>query len=93
LPDDDICLPTGAADGCPAPATSLCVADSGAVDMSGNLKEWTSTETSLTPPAYRVRGGAFDNIAPGLTCQYNFISATPDYSFSNLGFRCCKTGP
>ncbi len=88
LPDDDRALLTGAAHGCPTkPALSACVSPSGAFDLSGNLKEWTSTQTS--PGAFNVRGGSFDSVAGGLACDFAFVSATTTFSFANLGFRCC----
>ena len=87
-PDDDIALPTGSAYGCPTkPAASVCVSAVGAYDMSGNLKEWTSTQVSMG--AYSVRGGGFDTASGGLACNFNFISMDSSFSFANLGFRCC----
>jgi hypothetical protein len=92
--DEDVCLATGTNYDCPGGATSpLCQSSFGAFDLSGNLKEWTSTMVSASPLAYRIRGGAFDSISPGLTCQFNFLSAEPDYLFDNLGFRCCSNTP
>ncbi len=88
-PDDDRLHPTGTAYGCPAPALSSCFSPGGAYDMSGNLKEWTGTQVTVSPPAYRIRGGAYDNVASGLTCQFDFLAAEDDYYFTNLGFRCC----
>ena len=58
----------------------------GAYDLSGNLKEWTSTQVST---AYKVRGGGFDSAAGGMTCQFDFVSMEPTFTFPNLGFRCC----
>jgi formylglycine-generating enzyme required for sulfatase activity len=72
------------------PAISECISEAGALDLSGNVKEWTATQVSLVPVGYRLRGGAMDNIAPGLTCEFDFSSARDDYLFSNLGFRCCS---
>ena len=90
-PDEDICLPTGTANGCPTPpASTACVSNDGAVDMSGNLKEWTGTEVTGAPDFYRIRGGAFDTIEQGLTCQFDFVSGDEDFIFPNLGFRCCR---
>lgn len=88
-PDNhDVALPSGTAHGCPAPATSECVSAFGAYDMSGNLKEWTATQT--LPGVYRVRGGAYDNIAAGLTCDFDFTTFDVTTIFPNLGFRCCS---
>jgi len=93
-PDDSRALPTGTAYGCPPPALTQCVSDYGAVDLSGNLKEWTSTQVSASPVAYRIRGGGYDSVAAGLTCSFNFLAGVPSYQFGNLGFRCCSdTGP
>jgi len=89
LPDNDLALPTGAAHGCPTkPAQSACVSSAGAFDMSGNLKEWTSTQT--TPGSFNVRGGSYDSVAGGLACDFDFVSATSTFTFANLGFRCCS---
>ena len=57
--------------------------------MSGNVMEWTATTVSATPLTYRIRGGAFNNIAPALTCQFDFISAEAGFIYQDLGFRCC----
>ena len=92
--DQDVCLPTGTSYDCPgAPTSPQCQGTFGTFDMSGNLKEWTATQVSSSPLAYRIRGGAFDSIAGGLTCQFSFVAAEPDYLFDNLGFRCCSETP
>ncbi len=88
--DDDLGLPTGTAYGCPPPASSQCVSEDGVLDMSGNFKEWTGTVVSVLPPAYRIRGGAFDSIGIGLTCQFDFVAGAEAFQFPNLGFRCCS---
>ncbi len=86
-PDDDRALPTKTAMGCPTkPAQSACVSSFGAFDLSGNLKEWTSSQTQ---GAFQVRGGGFDTAAGGLTCQFDFVAMEAGFSFPNLGFRCC----
>ena len=89
-PDDDRVMPAGTAHGCPAPALSSCRSFAGALDMSGNLREWTSTPVGA---GFRVRGGGFDNIPQGLTCDLSFIALTPGFAFPNLGFRCCGDQP
>jgi hypothetical protein len=90
-PDDDLTVATGTRHGCPAPAVSQCISPFGAFDMSGNLREWTSTPVGAA--AFRVRGGGFDNVASGLTCDLSFIALAPDFAFANLGFRCCSNTP
>jgi hypothetical protein len=90
-PDDDTLLPTGNHDGCPtAPAETRCVSDYGAVDMSGNLHEWTGTEVSSDAIAYRVRGGSYQTVEAGLSCSFDFIAFEPWVHLNTLGFRCCK---
>ena len=91
-PDSDRALPTGSSYGCPTkPAQSACVSPVGALDMSGNLKEWTSTQ--VQPGAFGIRGGGYDTPAGGLACQFSFVSADPTFLFANLGFRCCADAP
>jgi hypothetical protein len=90
-PDEDICLPAGTSYGCPTPpATSACLSEAGAFDMSGNVKEWTGEQVSAVPAAYRIRGGAHDSISVGLTCQFDFVAGGEAFFFPNLGFRCCS---
>jgi hypothetical protein len=91
-PDSDEVAVTGRSFRCPTPGpTSSCVSPWGAVDMSGNLREWTSTPVGAS--SFRVRGGGYDNIEPGLRCDFSFIAFTPDTAFPNLGFRCCADQP
>jgi hypothetical protein len=90
-PDSDVLLETGHKYGCPA--STQCLSGYNVADLSGNAKEWTGTEVSTTPVAYRVRGGSYFDVAPGLTCDFNFVSLPDTDHFPNVGFRCCKTGP
>jgi formylglycine-generating enzyme required for sulfatase activity len=68
----------------------LCISDESIIDMSGNLMEWTGETVSASPLTYRIRGGSFWNVAAGLTCQNDFISAGPTFRYDDLGFRCCS---
>ncbi len=98
-PDSDAVQPTGYAygdtntslAGCQSPATTACVSREEAVDLSGNLREWTSTAVGST--AFRVKGGGFDTIKQGLTCDFSFLAFAPDVELPNLGFRCCSSTP
>jgi formylglycine-generating enzyme required for sulfatase activity len=93
-PDDDDAQPTATAYGCPPPGSSACISDYGVLDLSGNVKEWTSTQVGSMPATYRVRGGAYDNVASSLTCDFDFLSNEPAFFNKNLGFRCCSdVGP
>jgi formylglycine-generating enzyme required for sulfatase activity len=68
-------------------------------DMSGNVKEWTNTTEWIDwdgdtvvdggETYYQIRGGASNQPAAGLTCTFDFTIAEPDFTFFNLGFRCC----
>jgi formylglycine-generating enzyme required for sulfatase activity len=90
-PDSDAVATTSRSFTCPQGAASQCVSPSGAIDMSGNLREWTSTPVGAN--AFRVRGGGYDNIEQGLRCDFAFIAFEPDTVFPNLGFRCCSDTP
>jgi hypothetical protein len=89
--DSDELAVAGRSFSCPPGGSSACVSTTGAVDMSGNLREWTSTAVGAS--SFRVRGGGFDNIEAGLRCDFAFIAFTPDTAFPNLGFRCCSDTP
>jgi hypothetical protein len=56
-------------------------------DMSGNVREWTSERT---PGANPIRGGTSNNLEDGLRCALAFTVAADDFSFPNVGFRCCR---
>jgi hypothetical protein len=81
--------PTATPYGCPLPGTTACVSADGLVDMSGNVKEWTSTLAS-NGTSYLVHGGAYDNVEEGLTCGFDFVSLPPATLLDTVGFRCCS---
>jgi hypothetical protein len=82
-PDNDEILDTGSLSGC----YSDWGGSNRVNDMSGNVKEWTSTW--VTGGYYQIRGGSSNVPEPGLTCQFDFTLASPTFTFFNLGFRCC----
>jgi hypothetical protein len=59
-------------------------------DLSGNLAEWTSTQVMANNKTYyQVKGGAFNNFANGINCDFSFTIEQPTYQFTDLGYRCC----
>ncbi|MBN8609390.1 MAG: SUMF1/EgtB/PvdO family nonheme iron enzyme [Deltaproteobacteria bacterium] len=75
-------------------AIPLCVSTEGALDLSGNVKEWTADARGTSAagdPIYVVRGGSYDSPALGLTCQTDLSRATDDTLLGTLGFRCCSS--
>ncbi|MBX3250020.1 MAG: SUMF1/EgtB/PvdO family nonheme iron enzyme, partial [Myxococcales bacterium] len=57
-------------------------------DLSGNVKEWTST--SRGPGARAIRGGSYNNVEGGRACEFDFTVAAESFAFVNTGFRCCQ---
>jgi len=64
--------------------------DTGAFDMSGNVREWTLAHAPGENP---IRGGAANGTADGISCPLNFTLADDTFFFPNIGFRCCRTFP
>ncbi|HJL17534.1 MAG TPA: MopE-related protein [Sandaracinaceae bacterium LLY-WYZ-13_1] len=69
----------------------MCFTDWGSegvvYDLSGNVKEWTNTETA--PDIHEIRGGAYNNVEPGRMCRFDFTVGDENFAFPNTGFRCC----
>jgi hypothetical protein len=80
----DAVIATGAATGCFA---NWGTAANRIFDMSGNLQEWTQPRAPGINP---MRGGSFNDIAGGLTCQYSFEVGGNTVAVPNTGFRCCR---
>jgi hypothetical protein len=75
-------------------AIPLCVTGEGALDLSGNVKEWTNDPRGTTAsgnPIYVIRGGSYDSPRLGLSCQTDLSRATADSLLDTLGFRCCSS--
>jgi hypothetical protein len=82
--DQDEIMPSGSMASCCSTWGSQCV-----YDMSGNVKEWTYTETSPGSGYHVIRGGSNNSPAAGMTCQFDFTLGSESFAFYNLGFRCC----
>ncbi len=70
----------------------MCFAEWGASDvwdMSGNVKEWTATETSPGSGIHQIRGGSYTNVEAGRTCSFSYTVGDASLAFPNTGFRCC----
>jgi formylglycine-generating enzyme required for sulfatase activity len=65
---------------------------SGAMDMAGNVAEWTMTKSAAPGDSFVVKGGSFMDDAQALR-----VSASMDvplYTHANwLGFRCVREEP
>ncbi len=88
-------VPGGADDNVPIATGSLatCVAATGALDLSGNLKEWTDDITGRTAAGVDIavlRGGGFDTPAIGATCDFRTSRAAVNVIEATSGFRCCR---
>jgi hypothetical protein len=85
LADQDALFPTGSFAQCySALGGSMATR---VYDMSGNVREWTQSRALGQNP---TRGGAYNVIGAGLTCQATFMVAGDSYLFPNVGFRCCR---
>lgn len=59
----------------------------GAYDMSGNVREWTSTVSGNSSNAYVVKGGSWSGFADDLQLMTR-PAFFPTYEDSTIGFRC-----
>lgn len=66
-----------------------CRSYAGAYDLSGNLREWTSTQSVKNEKHYQVYGGYWENRGAS-RCRSTQYSFFPENKFISIGFRCCK---
>lgn len=72
---------------------AMCATSDGALDMSGNLKEWIDDFRGTTAGGadiYVVRGGGYESPRFGATCDTDLSRATVDTLLPSIGFRCCR---
>ncbi len=63
----------------------------GTMDMSGNVREWTSTPAGDNNEFYRVHGGFWESSTRSSCKDYKY-SFYPENKHFSVGFRCCKDG-
>jgi formylglycine-generating enzyme required for sulfatase activity len=108
LPSDQLCWqnrPGGSADTCPVGSYPQGASPFGALDMAGNLWEWTATQETngavVAPEGqgdYRIRGGSFKVDDMSGPDDYEVRSDQPsiyryDGASTEIGFRCAKDVP
>jgi formylglycine-generating enzyme required for sulfatase activity len=74
---------------------SMCVAgDPGAFDLSGNVAEWTNSQTNAAPAPDRIfqlHGGSYLSPKIGLACSMDLDARAAEGTLlPNIGFRCCR---
>ena len=62
--------------------------DGDVFDLSGNMQEWTNTAQGSG--IYEIRGGSYNDVENGRTCDFNFVVGNTSFRFPNTGFRCCN---
>ncbi|NLH47525.1 MAG: SUMF1/EgtB/PvdO family nonheme iron enzyme [Myxococcales bacterium] len=67
---------------------AACRSGFGVYDMSGNVREWTSSPVAPGQAAYVVKGGAADEPDWAVRCGVR-IAAGPGTASYLIGFRCC----
>lgn len=68
-----------------------CQSGWGAYDMSGGVREWTSSADSSQAKFRVVKGGKAGDPESGSRCAYG-DSRNPDLTDRSIGFRCCLDG-
>ena len=80
-------LPTGQLAACVVTGATL-------FDLSGNVAEWTTTQTNVAAAPDRIfqlHGGSYLSPSLGLACTIELAPRAAEKTLlPNIGFRCCK---
>lgn len=66
-----------------------CRSGFGVYDMSGNVREWTSSAIAPGKSSYVLKGGGADSPDYGARCAIR-LAASPGTKSYLVGFRCCR---
>ncbi|MFO0660365.1 MAG: SUMF1/EgtB/PvdO family nonheme iron enzyme [Polyangiaceae bacterium] len=73
---------------------ATCATPEGVLDLSGNLAEWTSTQTNADAAPGRIfqlHGGSYLSPSTGLLCTMELAPRALEVTLlPNIGFRCCR---
>lgn len=86
--DPDFCgdgLPSSHISG----SLSKCLSDWGVYDMSGGLREWTSTSMPGDETRRLVKGGSLSSPEKGTRCAFS-TDESAGYTHPTIAFRCCR---
>ncbi len=78
----------------PTGSLAACVSGAGPRDLSGNVTEWTRTQTNAAAAPDRIfqlHGGSYLSPSLGLACTMELPARAAEGTLlPNIGFRCCR---
>ena len=85
---------TGTFAQCLTPDLDTIAGEQNAVDLSGNVAEWTDDCRGVLADGRRthtLRGGSYLSIPRALQCDFMATVVGEDFAFVDTGFRCCSS--